>query len=171
MDFNDLTQYIPYDGLEYDPEITLHNFRVEAYKAERGLRNIEESLETFDPECIYELGWGRNGLRYWTKLRTRKTSSWSSCYYAAGQDGSERHFRCADVHAERKRNSLGTSFHLGRFVFEDLLDYRASCIGMLEDSLRRVIRMEERFAAGEYSIARSREKRSSRRVNWIKEGF
>ncbi len=175
MDINDLTEFIPNDGPEYDPAIALHNFIVDAYRAEWALRSIEESLETFDPESIYEISWGRSGYKYWTRLQTRKTSS---CYYAAGQDGSERRFRCAEVDVEEDHNNPDTIFRLGRCVYEDLLDYQASCIDMLEEihrgileSQRWVSRNERRIAAGEFSIARSRKEPLSGEVNWMKEGF
>jgi hypothetical protein len=168
MDINDLTRRIPHDTPEYDPVIALHNRRVDIYRAEKALRRLDESLETFDPESIYEVGWGRSGYEEWTRFQTRQTSR---CYYAAGQDGVERQFQRATVEVRKNRNKPDTSFHLGRCAYEDLLAYRAWCTTSLESEQGRLIRFEERIAAGEFSIARSRKEPLSGEVNWMKEGF
>jgi hypothetical protein len=181
MDRNELRQRLEATFLRRDPEVELQNARRAVYEAECALRSIEESLETFDRESIYRIGWYEGGDQYWRKCDTRQTSN---CYYATERHGSERRFRRAEVESDKIPSSSYKSFHLGRFVYEDMLNERADRINALSRFQTELQVIEEQIATGRPAIGSLEEyvedtidrlipaiTPSSGEVNWREEGF
>jgi len=181
MDRNELKQYLLTTAPRRDPGVELQNAQRALNEAECSLRNIDESLETFDRESIYRTGWNESGDQFWRKCETRQTNK---SYYASEQHGSERRFRRADVESDKIPSRGYKGFNLGRFVYEDMLDERATRMDSLclRQSELRVI--EEQIAAGRPVIGSLEEHfedmldrltpasmPSNESVNWKEEGF
>jgi len=181
MDRNELKQYLLTTAPRRDPGVELQNAQRALNEAECSLRNIDESLETFDRESIYRFGWYESGDQFWRKCETRQTDK---CYYASDRHGPELRFRRADVESDKIPSRGYKGFNLGRFVYEDMLDERVTRMASLDRSQSELRVIEEQIAQGRPVIGSLEEHfedmidrltpaitLSIESVNWKEEGF
>jgi hypothetical protein len=150
MDINDLTRPRLDISPRLNPAVAVANIRWFVNEYELYVRELEEYLEAFDIESVYNVGWGENGHHFYIKCQTRQTGGF---YYVAGQDEVERRFRRAEVEvAFPEWPELGgpshSSFHVGRFVYDDLMYDLSIIISFLENCRRDLFSIEERIAFG-----------------------
>jgi hypothetical protein len=142
---HNLTQPLLPVSRELDPAIMVLNARNNAYVRELRFMSKVKYFEAFDMESVYKVGWSEYDYFVYIKCQTRQANRF---YYVRGQDGVERRFRRAEVEVERESNNPGTSFHLGRFVYDDLLYDLLMAYFNLEQEKHQLIHFEEQIAAG-----------------------
>ncbi len=137
-------------------------------EAEGALLEIDKTLLSFDREAIYQTGWYERGDQYWQKLDTRQTTM---CYFASRSGYSERRFRREDVEADAISTPWYEGYHLGRFVYNKLIEERQGRADYLERCRQDLQHIDVQLESEIDNLLMPVFGQSSQKVDWKKEGF